>query len=52
MDIRKTRYERVMPSEEDYKKKIKELQKEIKKYRIMNNQKNFEIQKLKESKEP
>ena len=38
-----------MPSEEYYKKTIIELQKEIKKYRIMNNKKNFEIQNLKEN---
>ena len=37
-----------MPSEKDYIKEIKELKKDIKKYRIMNNDKNLKIMKLKE----
>ena len=37
-----------MNSEKTYQETIKELKKELKKYRIMNNRKNFEIQRLKE----
>ena len=37
-----------MFTEEDYKNKIKILEKDIKKYRIMNNQKNLKIKVLKE----
>jgi len=35
-------------TEEDYKTKIKELEKQLKKYRIMHNKKNCEIMLLKE----
>ncbi len=41
----------MMNAEKDYVKIIKELERKLKKYRVLNNIKNFEIQRLKELKD-
>ena len=39
-----------MPTEKDYQETIRELELKLIKYRILNNRKNLEIQRLKELK--
>ena len=41
----------MMNAEKHYVKIIKELERKLKKYRVLNNIKNFEIQRLKELKD-